>query len=220
MTRLHESVGYSARMALVACPFCRELFEEGEATACPLCGVALTAFEKLPAAAHPISDDGITVDPIEEVLPFGDFRRGRGALAIVAVLGGFFFLMPWFKTTLPDVATYTGFDVARAIGWTWGAGIAWVVLLATVLSRRTIFHMRGARVATAFLSAFPAITAASFLWNPPVAGARVPVHFTFGWGLYAVIAAGIAGVLFSLRFGGRVDVVAVKKGSSTGHTLH
>ena len=35
-------------MALVGCPFCRELFAEGEAQACPVCGVPLAPVAKLP----------------------------------------------------------------------------------------------------------------------------------------------------------------------------
>src|SRR5260221_5614995 len=35
-------------MSLIGCPFCRELFTEGEADACPVCGVPLRPVEKLP----------------------------------------------------------------------------------------------------------------------------------------------------------------------------
>ena len=38
-------------MSLLACPFCREMFQKDEQTNCPLCGMSLVAFEKLPASA-------------------------------------------------------------------------------------------------------------------------------------------------------------------------
>ena len=50
---------YAPRVALLACPFCREMFEVGESKACPVCGVPLVAFEKLPASDEALSEDGV-----------------------------------------------------------------------------------------------------------------------------------------------------------------
>lgn len=65
-------------MALVACPFCREMFEQRERQACPVCGVALVSFEKLPRSQAALSEDGIPDEPEWEPLPITSVRRGRG----------------------------------------------------------------------------------------------------------------------------------------------
>ncbi len=44
-------------MGLLACPFCREMFEEGEAKTCPVCGMALTEFAKLPPSIEAMHDE-------------------------------------------------------------------------------------------------------------------------------------------------------------------
>ena len=45
-------MGYAltSMRGLIACPFCREMFEPGEATACPVCGMKLERVEKLASA--------------------------------------------------------------------------------------------------------------------------------------------------------------------------
>jgi hypothetical protein len=215
-----ESIGYSAPVALVACPFCREMFEAGEVKQCPLCGVAVTAFEKLPASAHLVSDDGVPPDPTEEVLPFTYLGRGRGLLVGLAIAGMILFFLPWMHTTLPNIDSYSGFDISKKLGWTWGACISWFVLLPTILSRRTIFHMRGARVAAAFLSAVPTLTAAILLLRPPQGGPRIPLEFTYQWPLFAAVFVGVLGIFTATRLGGRADDIKVKRGNATGHTLH
>lgn len=214
------SIGYSPRVALVACPFCREMFELGEVKQCPLCGVAVTAFEKLPAAAHDVTEDGVAPDPTEEVLPLTYLGRGRGLLIGLAIAGMILFFLPWMHTTLPNVDSYSGFDISKKLGWTWGACISWFVLLPTVVSRRTIFHMRGARVAAAFLAAVPALTAAILLLRPPTGGARVPLALTYQWPIFAAVFVGILGIFTGTRLGGRADDIKVKRGNSAGQTLH
>lgn len=207
-------------MALLACPFCRELFAEREREACPVCGVALTAFEKLPAAHHAGTEDGIAGEPEWDPLPLAYFRRGRGALAVLAVLGLAAFLSPWVKLTVPDIATYAGVDIARRLGWAWAAGVAWFILLPTVLSRRSIMQMRGARVAASFLSAIPGTTAALLLLRPPHGARGVPIRFDFAWGLYATLAVSAMAVAVALFFGGRVDDIRVRRGTSAGQVVH
>jgi hypothetical protein len=210
-------------MPLVACPFCREMFEEGEAKACPLCGVELAKLEKLPLsddAARLTDEDGVPRNPHEEPLPFGYLGRMRGVLAACAVVGLALFFLPWVHTTLPSVETYTGFDVGRQAGWTLGAGVAWFVLLPTILSRRSILQMRGARLAAVFLAAIPTLTTAILIFNPPTAGRRIPLAFAYQWPLYATLVLGVVTIVAAFGFGGRVDDVKVRRGTSAGQTLH
>src|SRR5437588_11299153 len=97
---------YAARVPLVACPFCREMFDEGEAKTCPLCGVALTAFDKLPpshdAKELGEDDDIIPVEPHYKLFPVTYMGRNKGAVAALGLVGFALFFLPWLQVTLPQ----------------------------------------------------------------------------------------------------------------------
>lgn len=209
---------YAPAVALLACPFCREMFEVGEATSCPVCGMALKDFAKLPPSMD-AEQDGAPTAPEVERLPATYLGRGRGALALSALLGLGLFFLPWINVTLPDNLALSGFDIARRLGWSWGAGVAWFVLLPTVLSRRSILQMRGARVAAAFLALVPAATVTVLLTRPP-RGGMVPLRFTFGWALYGTLTLSLVASVVAILFGGRLDDIRVARGTSQGQTLH
>ena len=101
-----------------------------------------------------------------------------------------------------------------------GAGVAWFILVPTVLSRRTIFQMRGARVATAFLAAIPGMTTLVLLTRPPHGSHGVPVHFTYQPGLYSTLALSVAALFAALALGGRGDDIRVRRGTSAGQLVH
>jgi hypothetical protein len=219
-------LGYSPKVALVACPFCREMFEEAEATQCPVCGVALAKLEKLPPSDDALSEDGIPVEPENERVPLLYLGRNRGVLVGLAVAGIALFFLPWVARSIvglgdpPDVLT--GLAVARQFGWPFAALVGWFVLLPTVISRRTIFHMRTARVAAALMAAIPGVTAAVLLARTtPTKGAHLLTYaVTPQWGLMATLFASLAAFLVALRFGGRIEDIKVSRGSSVGHTVH
>jgi hypothetical protein len=213
--------GYSARVALLACPFCREMFEEGEAKACPVCGMELTKFEKLPPSLDAIHDDGgVPLTPEYEVLPWKHLGRGKGVLVALALAGVVLFFLPWVRLTLPYIDDKSGFDLAhQRIGWLWASFVGWTVLIPTVLSRRTIVQMRGARVAAAFLSAIPAVAVTILLAKPPHGG-LVPVRFTWDWPIYAMLAVSLVAIAAAVRLGGRIDDIKVGRGTSQGQHLH
>jgi hypothetical protein len=196
------------------------MFAQRERRACPVCGVALVAFESLPRADHLRAEDDPPAEPEWEPLPLTFFRRGRGALIVLAVFGLLVFFAPWVQMTMPDVVSYSGFDIARRLGWAWAAAVAWFVLLPVALTRRSIMQMRGARVAASFLSAIPGITTGLLLGRPPHGGHGVPLRFTFAWGLYATLAVSVLALGVALFFGGRVDDIRVKGGSSAGQVVH
>jgi hypothetical protein len=214
--------GYPRRVAIVACPFCREMFERAEAKSCPVCGIALQAIEKLPPAptlAHELEDDGIPIAPEHVPFPATYLGRGRGTIVALGLVGIVLFFLTWVHVTLPYVIELSGFDLARRQGFSWAGGVAWVVLVPTVASRRTIAQLRGARVAAGFLSFIPAFTAAIIAVFTPPQGI-LHVRFTYGWPLWATLGLSLVAAGLSTRLGGRLDVIAVPTGSSAGHPLH
>jgi hypothetical protein len=138
----------------------------------------------------------------------------------LALAGLVAFFLPWVHLTMPDVVSYSGFALARRLGWAWGAGVGWFVLIPTVLSRRSIMQMRGARVAAAFLAAVPGVTAALLLARPPHGVHGVPLHFTWEWPLFATLALSAVALAFAVAFGGRVDDIKMRRGTSAGQVVH
>jgi len=219
MTAL-ASPRYARSVALLACPFCREMFRDEERASCPVCGVPLVPFDRLPASDDALGEDGLAREPEWEPLPVGYLGRGRGPLVALAVAGLVAFFVPWVALTVPDIVSYSGFDLARRLGWSWGAGVAWFVLLPVVITRRSIMKMRGARVAASFLSAVPGMTAALLLARPPHGAHGVPVRFTWEPGIYVTLGLSLACVALAVVFGGRVDDIAVRRGTSAGQVVH
>ena len=211
-------------MSLLACPFCREIRGADEAKAegdsCPECGVALVPFEKLPRSAESLLEDGVPIEPDSEVLPRAYLGRGRGLLAALALVGLVAFFLPWVEMTMPEIMSLSGFALSQRLGWAWGAGVAWFILVPTVLSRRTIRQMRGARVAAAFLAAIPGTTAAVLLARPPHGAHGMTLRFTFGPAMYATLALSFAAFAVALLFGGRADDIRLRRGTSAGQLVH
>jgi hypothetical protein len=220
MRGVTAALRYAHPVALLACPFCREMFERGERPTCPVCGVSLVAFEKLPVSDEALSEDGVVRQPEWEPLPVTYLRRGRGALALLAVAGLVAFFAPWVDITMPDVVSYSGFEMARRLGWAWGAGVAWFVLFPMVLTRRSVMKMRGARVAASFLAAVPGLTAALLLAGSQHGSHGVPLHFSWAWGLFATLALSVVALPFAFFFGGRVDDLELRRGTSAGQVVH
>jgi hypothetical protein len=215
------SFRYAGRVALLACPFCREMFQEGEAKTCHVCGMALAKFEKLPPSFEALTDEaGVPTAPELEPLPWAYLGRGKGVLAVLAAVGVVLFFLPWVRLTLPYIDAKSGFDLAHErIGWLWASFVGWTVLIPTVLSRRTIAHLRGARVAAAFLSAIPAVAVAILLAKPP-RGGIVPVRYSWDWPIYAVLGVSLLAVFVSIRLGGSLDDIEVRRGTSRGQAVH
>lgn len=220
MLRVFSHASYAApRMALVACPFCREMFELGEATECPVCGMKLVAFEKLPPSRETHDELGLPIDPAHELLPWTYLGRMRAALVVVGLIGIALFFAPWIHQTLPAELRLSGYWLARRIGWVWGAGVGWLVLVPTVASRRTIAQMRGARVAAAFLSATSLVSCAVLLVFPPH-GRYYKPHFAYEPGFWLTMVVSAVAVVLSFRFGGSIEEIAVTRGAAPAEPLH
>jgi hypothetical protein len=207
-------------MSLLACPFCREMFKRGERELCSVCGVELVPFETLPLSDDAIGEDGVPPEPEMEMLPLAYMGRGRGLITVLSVAGLVAFFLPWIHVTMPDETIFSGCSLAQRLGWAWGTGVAWFILVPTVLSRRTIFHLRGARVAAAFLAAVPGMTTVVLLTRPPHGSYGVPLRFTFEPALFATLALSLAAFVVALVLGGRGDDIRVRRGTSAGQLVH
>jgi hypothetical protein len=192
---------------LLACPFCRELFDRAEAERCPDCDIPLTPLHRLPPSYEVVEEDAARWErarPEDEPLGFGALGRGRGALLGVAFASLLvFWLAPWVSVSAPYTAVRSGYSLARGpIGFLWGGATGWLVSIALGLSRRSIRQMRGVRV---ILMVFAAMTASEVLVLLVLSPSRVrdlPVAYEWGWGLYAALALSALGVLVAARFGG------------------
>jgi hypothetical protein len=142
----------------------------------------------------------------DRVVPWTYYRRGRGPLLVVAVLGLAAFFLPWVHLHRPDEIVLRGYDLARARGtWFFGCAIGWFVMIPLVLTRRTVYKMRGVRIITAMFAALSVVESTELLLHPPHGNRFVSLSFDWGWGVYATLALGIVGVVLGARFGGRAD---------------
>jgi hypothetical protein len=192
---------------LLACPFCRELFDRAEAEHCPDCDIPLEPLHRLPPSYQSAEEEAARWErtrPEDEPVPFGDLRRGRGALLGVAIASLLvFWLAPWVSVSAPYSEVRSGYSLARGpIGFLWGGATAWLVSIALVSSRRTIAQMRGVRAILMVFAAMTASEVAVLLVLSPSRVREVPVAYAWQWGLYAAFALSALGVLVAARFGG------------------
>ncbi|APS00627.1 hypothetical protein [Pajaroellobacter abortibovis] len=188
---------------LFTCPFCRELFYEEETDHCPICGLKLVSFSSL----HPsIEANALSTEPSltpeEEPFPWYFLGGGRGALGLLSIGGIFLFFRPWIEITLPTFSSLTGVDLARRVGWGWIALVAWGVMGAVVLSRRTLAELYGARLAASFLSAGPGFVAGALLLRAPKSS-LVPLKFTYLLGLRLTLACSLTSLILSALYLGK-----------------
>lgn len=206
---------------LLACPFCRQLFPSGEAQACPECGIALKPLAKLPPSHDALAEDPPEVVPPHMVtLPWTYLGRGRGLLAALGIVGLAGFFAPWVYESAPDLVTHSGFDLGIRLRWIWAAGVAFLVMVPLVLSRRSVFAMRGARFAVGFLAGVALVTVGVRLAFVPTGSLLRPVRYEWGWGLYlcGVVAAAI--LALAPFFGGKLDDPSQPKSSPPAKGRH
>jgi hypothetical protein len=211
--------------ALLACPFCRTLYRRGEGTTCNVCGVALVPLARLPPSADALAEEPLVpVMPEDELLPWSYWRRGRGAVLGLAVLGLALFFVPWVRIELPEVALRSGFELARGrAGWLWGGATGWLVLIPLVGSRRTIYKLRGIRPIAVAFSAMTLGEVALMLAMPPRAR-YVPVEIHWAFGLYASALVSLLATGFAVVLGGALPPLPARVEDAPEHgetrTLH
>jgi hypothetical protein len=204
---------------LSACPFCRELFTDGEHETCPECGLALADLTALPPsndatvlmheeAAAATQAHHAPIAAIADVtpLPLRDMSRNRGVLLACAAVGFTLFFLPWARMTMPDTVQFSGLDLARSRPFFWSSLAAWVVLVPSVISRRTVLQMVGARLACALLAAVPGVQAALLLASPTKKVVRgVPYELHWQPTLHVAIVVSVVATIAAFGFGGRLD---------------
>ncbi|MFI5298672.1 MAG: hypothetical protein ACHREM_11280 [Polyangiales bacterium] len=215
--RSTSRLGYSPRVALArrgsglqACPFCRELFAEGEATTCPDCGVALRDLTELPESAdaqllmhEEENARGLApTAPEAALVGWFDFSKGRGVVVVASLLGVAAFFLPWATQSAPAVATYTGLQLAKGTPFFYVSLAAFFVLVPMVISRRSILKMVGARLACFVLAAMPAMQAAMLL-KRPTHFVRSGIEFDLAWGpgLWLTLVLSVIAAIGALRLG-------------------
>jgi hypothetical protein len=210
----------SSMSGLVACPFCRELWEAGEARVCPSCGLALAPLAKLPPSSAAALDDEEPIPPHMETLPWTFLGRGRALLVALAVTGLALFFAPWAYESAPELRMLSGFGFARLLPWMWAPAVAWFVMIPLVVTRRSVHRMRGARVAAAFLAGIVLTAVAVRLAFPPVSTPLRPARVEWAWGVYASGLVALAAIAVAARFGGRVDDLPTMRPRPSGEVLH
>lgn len=213
---------------LLACPFCRELFERAETEQCPECEIPLSPLHELPPSLDALEEEAVHWErnlPEDQLRAVHDLGRGRGALLAVAVLSLLsFWLAPWVEMTSPHAELRSGSALARGpIGWLWGGAIAWFVSIALVLSRRTIRQMRGVRAILMLFSAMTLAEIVMLITLSPRGQGQVYFSYEWGWGLYVSLALSAIGIVSAARFGGAVpasSAAAAPAGATPSATLH
>jgi hypothetical protein len=217
---------------LLSCPFCRELFESGEHTRCPECDVVLKPLSELPPSFDVLEEEAVAWEqtaPEDLVLPLTDLGRGRGLLALLCLASlGVFFFAPWVAVHQPYNQAYTGYALARgALGWLWGGAVAWFVMLALIVTRRSIRQMRGVRAVLALFASMTLMEVVLLFVLSPRSSGGVRFDYTWTFGVYAALVLSASGVVTALCFGGALAAPAApppraapRPASDPHRTLH
>ncbi len=206
---------------LIACPFCRQLFQPNEARICPDCGLGLQDLARLPPSYDAkVEYPEEPIPPHMETLPWTYAGRNRALLIALSIVGFACFFTPWIRETAPELRELTGFGLAQLRGYFWAPAVAYFVMLPLVLSRRSIYKMRGARVAVAFLAAIVLTTVGIRLGFTPKSSALRPSHWEWAWGLYAMAGTAVAALIAAVGFGGKLDDLPTAKPRAGNETLH
>ncbi len=217
--------------SLLACPFCRELYESGEAETCPVCGVVLKPLADLPPSfevREQMAQEWEQTHPADRKLPWLALGRNRGLLALGSALGLAAFFAPWIVLIKPELRSLSGFDLFSTRGfWFAGGALGWFINIPLVLSRRTINQMRGVRAVVILFCSLTACQALLLVLLSPTE-AMVPLEYHWGWGLHVSAALSLLTSALGFRFGGNAPEESateeaetdVAPASTESHTLH
>ncbi|MEN9577012.1 MAG: hypothetical protein RJA70_21 [Pseudomonadota bacterium] len=194
----------------MACPFCRELFTEGELSVCPNCDIVLRPLADLPPSFEVREQQAAEWEqtaPADRTFAWSYTGRGRALLLALSAAGLGLFFCPWVAISIPELATLSGFQLTTSRGfWFGGGAVGCLISIPLVLSRRTIVQMHGVRIVLTLFAATTLCQALLLALNPPHRGV-IPVQYHWTWGFYASALISLLSVPVALRFGGRLDDV-------------
>jgi len=207
----------------LACPFCRELHLPSERLVrCSECGVELVRLETLGPSAEQLLAQSSRLEQLPPDLrlrSFLDTGAGRGPLLALSVLGLLGFFQPWVSISRPDAVTLSGFELAAGrVGWLWAGACGWLVLLALVLTRRTLRAMRGVRAIAVLLASLTGWEIAVLVVTAARGGGVVRTELHFEPWLWVSASVSLLGVLFGFAFGRVRASVAVPSPEKEGET--
>lgn len=164
--------------------------------------------ERLPLSleAEAEGDARRAIPPEQRTLSPLYWRRGRGAVTLLAACGLALFFAPWVELTHADEVTLRGFDLARGNAtWLWGGAVGWFLSLPLVLSRRRVVDLRGIRAIATTFAAMTLLEVVLLLVRPPTEPGYFSYRVGYAWGLYASGVVSLLGVVAALRLGGSLD---------------
>ena len=224
---------------LLCCPFCRELYTKDDAVErCPDCGVDLVPFHEVaPSPETQLEQDYLVEQTPPEWRQLGlwDWRRGRGLLPLLALLGLASYALPWFSQSLPETRVLTGYQLARHhVGWLWGGAVGWFILIPLVITRRSIAAMRGVRMIAAIFASLTATEVLVFVNFTTSRQNQVIVQFAWEWGIWISCFVSALGACIAATLGGPLpepqksdpelpqpaEVAPKRKRSKIAPTLH
>ncbi len=192
-------------VSIQACPFCREAFSRENIVKCPHCGLQLVGMDQLIPDQSLLEDDFEDLVPAHmETLPIFYLGRGRALYLLLSVIGMVLFFSPWVYELSPENQTLTGYDLATRLPWIWAFPTAYFVMIPLILSRRSIYKMRGSRVAVGFLSSMALLTVLLRYFLVPASSKFRPVHIEWAWGLFASGAVAMVSLAAAVWFGGNL----------------
>ncbi len=191
---------------LLACPFCREMFEQGEVEQCPDCDIPLVAAHSLPPSQESVDADAVAWEqdaPEDAVQPWYAVKHGRGAFIALGLASlGCFWFTPWLVISSPYEELRTGHALAAGrLGWLWGGAVAWFVGIALIASRRTIHQLQGVRAIATLFAAMTTAEIGMLLLQSPTGSRLVQYNYEWGWGLYVSLGSSLAGIVTGVRLG-------------------
>lgn len=190
--------------ALLACPFCRQLFPRAEAKSCPDCDLPLIALEKLPPSPREELD-------LPDSSPDGRFGawflgRGRGGLVGLSLVGGWLFTQPWVRLSGVETAVLSAYDLARTgVTWLFGGAVAWFLLVPLVLSRRSVSELRSIRIPVVTGALMTSVEALMLLLVPPSPHPLLSTEIDYAWGLHAALFHSLLTAAVATRLGGSLE---------------
>ena len=187
------------------CPFCKEAFDDADAISgrCPSHDVELVTLRELGRIAALAGDD-------DAQLPVWSLQRGRGLVAVGALLMVVAFFLPFASLSGQMTVSNTLFSLARGRALRlWIVPSAAFALLLLLYRRRTGPELRGARLAALFVSLLPGAVVGFTLLGTRAAAAlmaeqlRSELNFHVGLGPWVIAIASVLSLWGSAILGTR-----------------